>query len=144
MTHSFHRIEFYKKVFIIIALLFSCALVSHADPLSSVLKEWIPAGMSGKLLIYDDHYMVQEIKIILVDEKARGKHCVTQILDMDGKELDRDQLKDGRDVFVKGAGLPNYEGYVIIVAKEIVILPHEMNREELEKAGLYNITPEPW
>ena len=144
MKYSFCQIGFYKRVVLIAALLFSFALVAHADPLSSVLKDWIPAGISGKLLVYDNEYVVQEIKIVLVDQKARGRDCHTRILNMNGDELGRDELKNGRYVFVKGAGLQNYNGYDIIVAKEIVILPRGMNRKELERAGLYNTPPEPW
>ncbi len=144
MKYSFCQIGFYRRVVLIAALLFSFALVSHADPLSSALKDWIPAGISGKLLVYDNEYVVQEIKIVLVDQKARGRTCRTRILDMNGAELGRDELKNGRHVFVKGAGLQNYNGYDTVVAKEIVILPHEMDRKELERAGLYKTMPEPW
>ncbi|MBN2297002.1 MAG: hypothetical protein JXM72_00320 [Deltaproteobacteria bacterium] len=144
MTFSFHQIKFYKKVVLLMALFFSFALVSHADPLSSSLKDWIPAGISGKLVIYDNEYIVQEVKIILVDQKERGKHYLTRILDMNGKELGQDELKNGKYVFVKGGGLQNYNGYVVVVAKEIVILPREMNRAALERAGLYKTPPEPW
>jgi len=138
------EIRFHIKIFLLLSFGCSYAFICHADPLSSVMEDWQPAGISGTLLISENEYIVNENIVLVVNQIFKNSICKTKVFDTYGNELSQASLSNGINVFVKGGGTNNDETNTVIVAKEIYILPREMDRKELERLGLYNNTPEPW
>lgn len=148
MLHSW-RINNVTKI--CFSLLFAWVFLTtlcYASPLAKALKDWKPVGLQGKIMEIGprrDYIIVQERKVILVDTIRAKKKYRTKIVDLYGNTSTPYDLSEGDRVFVKGgAAIEGKAGDLVIVAKEIYLLPESIEKEQLMDNKIFRAPPSPW
>ncbi|MGC9323721.1 MAG: hypothetical protein ACP5G0_03115 [Desulfomonilia bacterium] len=119
---------------------------SSAGVLDRALVEWDPDSIQGRIMeIGPDYLIIQERKVILVDEVHAGKHHRTEILDLNGNTRLMSELKVGKVVYVKGGLAPDGETENnILVATQIYLLRNTIDRKRIMNHETLFTPATPW
>jgi len=119
---------------------------SSAESLSKALAQWDPDEIQGRVMeVGSDYIIVQERKILLVDEVYSGREYRTEFLDLTGKPYLKRDLRVGRVVFAKG-GLA-YDEEIrdnVLVATQIYFLNTAIERDKIQSYEQLVTPAEPW
>ncbi len=138
------KIILLEKIIILI-FIFSIPHSVYADPLSYALESWDPVGVCGSIMEPGrDYIIVNEKKILIINEKRQGKIIKTSIMDMEDKQLGVEALKKGVYVAINGAKAMDKDQQAVIVAKEIYVLPKPMSDKEMRKYPKLQKPVESW
>jgi hypothetical protein len=137
-----------KKIFAALIILgaFSLPSICMAGALANVLRDWSPSGIYGNVAYVNRNMiMVKEHNVMLVDDVIGRTRYKTSVMDINGNELSATSIKAGVFVVVKGSGAYDPESKNnVIVAKEIYILPREMNENEISRYPILTEIASPW
>lgn len=119
---------------------------AQADPLRTALQEWEPAGILGPVMSSDgDEFVVEEQRIVMVNSIVGTTECSTMVRTLAGQVLDRSAVRTGETVLVKGAAVYDERlQSVVIVAREVILVPAGTSPEELARDPLLKAPAEPW
>jgi hypothetical protein len=134
----------YGKMLILVFLI-SIPRAVCADPLGYALGTWDPVGVCGKVMVTGkDYTIVNEIKVLIINESRQGKQFKTSIMDMENKQLGIDALKKGIFVAINGSRSMDKEQQYVVVAKNIYVLPKSMSKKEMRKYPKLQKPAESW
>jgi hypothetical protein len=137
-----------EKILAVIILtgILSIPSLCMAGVLSNALRQWEPEGIYGRVMNVEKEIVtVREHRVMLVDEMIGRTRYKTSIMDINGNKLDTSSLRIGGYVVVKGTGAydPGSKSNVI-VAKEIYILPQQMNEDQMNLYPILSEIASPW
>lgn len=117
-----------------------------AGALQNAIRQWEPEGIYGRVMNVDKEMVtVREHRVLLVDDMLGRNRYKTSIMDINGNIIDPSSLRIGVYVVVKGSGAYDpVSKYNVIVAKEIYILPQQMNDEQMSKYPILSEIAAPW
>jgi hypothetical protein len=138
------KTNIYKKIVMLIFLI-TLPHAVYADPLSYALESWDPVGVCGNIMgTGKDYIIVNEQKILIINENRQGKKFKTFIMNMEDKQLKVDALKKGGFVAINGSRSKGKDLNDVVVAKEIYVLPRSMSSKEMKKYSKLQHPVEPW
>lgn len=130
----------------ILAGILSIPSLCLAGALSTAIRQWEPVGVYGRIMNVEKEIVtVKEHRVMLVDDMIGRNRYKTSIKDINGNNLDTSNLKIGIYVVVKGTGAYDpVSRSNVIVAKEIYILPQQMNEDQMSKYPILSVIATPW
>jgi hypothetical protein len=138
------KIILLEKILILI-FIFSIPRAVYADPLSYALESWDPIGVCGNIMEPGrDYIIVNEKKVLIINEKRQGKLFKTSIMDLQDKQLGVEALKKGVYVAINGTRSMDKDQQYVVVAKEIYVLPKLMSGKEMKKYPKLQKPVESW
>ena len=117
---------------LVIMALWLLPAVSQAAKVTEVPKDFDKFQMQGAVDYIspgNDFIELNEFRVYLADVIIEGKRRTTNVTNLDGKDVDFNQIRKGGWVFVRGAMRPDKS----IVARDIVILPRRIPERERAK-----------
>jgi hypothetical protein len=134
----------YGKMLILVFLI-SIPHALCADPLSYALGAWDPVGVCGNVMVTGrDYTVVNETKVLIINENRQGKQFKTSIMDIENKQLGIDALKKGVFVAINGSRSVDKEQQYVVVARNIYVLPKPMSQKEMRKYPNLQTPAESW
>lgn len=138
------KTNIYQKIIILIFVV-AIPHIVYADPLSYALESWDPVGVCGNIMETGrDYIMVNETKVLIINENRQGKPYKTFIMNLEDKQLKVDALKKGVFVAINGTMSMDKDKQYVIVAKEIYVLPRSMSGKEMKKYPKLQKPVESW
>lgn len=148
------RVFYYDRVITALCAVMLSTLIHvpygyATDVIDMVMDDWHPAEITGTIMSVDQKsgsMVVNEIRILLADTVTKnGKRCATRIMNENGNEITRKNLKQGRFVYIKaGTALDPDKKVEYVVAKDIYILSGFMSRREMKNKGILMEPVTPW
>jgi len=148
MLHSWRINKVTKICFPLLFAWIFLTTLCYASPLSEALDVWNPVGLQGEIMEIvpmRGYIIVQEKKVILVDTTRTAIKYKTKIENLHGNTLTPYDLSKGDRVFAKGgAVVEDNTGNLVIVAKEIYLLPESIEDEQMMNNEIFHTPPSPW